>query len=772
MDDWDKFSKEMNELEFSDYRLDEYRDCMKLNDNPFDNKLYSTHSDNIRDKFRNKKFNRYKTMGKLRKYNTHEFINDGEKLITKSFEHDKSGVKIKDIIKGAKEEGMLESHIYHGLPLPITKNCKLVGIVRGRRRRTGSKIRNYERDVMLENFIDKVDVGYKNDDFSYLKPYGGDWLHNSQNLIDMATPKEKYFTRHQIMEGYLSRRNIDLRLPYIGEYDPKFILNQDVNPKAFPGFSTHRKIAKFRKNSSPFTKEYAYKYAQRVMSEEDQILDTSLIVVGGREKRVKYDVDEKGKKVKTRVTCMHEDVPALISGSVVNPITNCLPEINDNFCQLAKVYGQGNMQRFVDTLNPNSWKELVCDLDYSGHDNNTSEEQVVAAFALFRLCFKECKKIDKIFYYIMSSMIHKRIVLPETNMVYHINKGISTGHGFVALCTTFCAYGTLATAINIVLKKKSKFLRNKYLGSSAICNAGDDVNIKLNVDINEEVYHEVINNSGHKVDDMRNNGYHISNNYSSRVTFLKKKFIEYSWNYPELFTNLVHPTLKEKNFGRRSENLKVLMYQSPLDLRFNNMLTCLIICYILSGIGYTNKDILAAQVDGRTMNVLTLMDKCCEIGWNNPKFIDKLLELQYGEFSAYNYDTKGNTLIDEIRLFGYDTVNLDKYIKDQLILIRNELVKKRNWFSRNVRFKMHRVKNTLTVYDFMKIYVKPKSNNISFETFRIHYNKMRIINNESTNNSDEQLIIDDAFLNVDSLRQLLYDNKIDSHINQLYYTFY
>lgn len=170
----------------------------------------------------------------------------------------------------------------------------------------------------------------------------------------MATPKVKVYSRVEIMEGYLSRIGIDLKLPYVGKVFPKHIHNLDVNPKAFPGFATSRKIAKKRKDSSAYTKDYSYKYAKHIMTSERQILDTSLITVGGREKRAKFDVDKKGKKVKTRITCMGEDVPTLISQLLVNPITNCMPEIGDNFSQLAKVYGEGNIERMLKSMKPTS----------------------------------------------------------------------------------------------------------------------------------------------------------------------------------------------------------------------------------------------------------------------------------------------------------------------------------------------------------------------------------------------------------------------------------
>jgi hypothetical protein len=368
----------------------------------------------------------------------------------KEFKHNFRGRSLRNIIRGSKTSKL--DHIEYGLPLPVTRNCKLVGVVDIKKRVPNpSKNRVYEKDDLIDYFMTKVDVNYSEDEFKNKSVFPGNWAYNSQNLIDMATPKDKIFSKYDIMDGYLSRIGIDLKLPYIGGFDPIQILNLDVNPKAFPGFSTSRKISKFRKGSSPYTKDYAYKYAQHIMSSERQILDTSMVVVGGREKRVKYDIDQKGKRVKTRVTCMMEDVPTLISQSLVNPITNCTPEIGDHFSQLAKVYGEGNMLRFVDAMRPKAWDDVVCDLDYSGHDNNVSEDQIVCAFSLLRLCFDEGEELDRLFYYTMSSVVYKRFVLPESNLVYQINKGISSGHGFTSLLTTVCAYGTLATAINRVI---------------------------------------------------------------------------------------------------------------------------------------------------------------------------------------------------------------------------------------------------------------------------------------------------------------------------------
>lgn len=125
-------------------------------------------------------------------------------------------------------------------------------------------------------------------------------------------------------------------------------------------------------------------------------------------------------------------------------------------------------------------------------------------------------------------MIYKRLVLPDSNMVYQINKGISSGHGFTSLMTTICAYGTLATSIFRCVDKYSLAERTALLNTSRILNAGDDVNMRINSKLVVPVYQDVILNSGHKIDDIRNNGYYQSNNVLSRVTLFKKQFQDFS----------------------------------------------------------------------------------------------------------------------------------------------------------------------------------------------------------------------------------------------------
>ena len=69
----------------------------------------------------------------------------------------------------------------------------------------------------------------------------------------------------------------------------------------------------------------------------------------------------------------------------------------------------------------------------------------------------------------MSCIVFKRIVLPESNLIYQIYKGITPGHGMTNIINTVCIYGTFVTTFNKCLKGKRELSRTKLII------AGDDV---------------------------------------------------------------------------------------------------------------------------------------------------------------------------------------------------------------------------------------------------------------------------------------------------------
>ena len=77
------------------------------------------------------------------------------------------------------------------------------------------------------------------------------------------------------------------------------------------------------------------------------------------------------------------------------------------------------------------------------------------------------------FYYFMSSMIFKRLVLPESILIYSISNDIASGYGMINIISTVCSYGMFATTFNKCLKGKRELSRTRLVI------VGDDVVDKM-----------------------------------------------------------------------------------------------------------------------------------------------------------------------------------------------------------------------------------------------------------------------------------------------------
>lgn len=154
------------------------------------------------------------------------------------------------------------------------------------------------------------------------------------------------------------------------------------------------------------------------MNHKGLVVDRSLVELGGREKRLKFDRSVK-KDVKTRCIFQMEDIPTLISQSFAKPINESLQKISEGFNYGGRVNGAGAYRKFnEDMLCEEGFINFNC--DFSGHDNRVKRNAVVAAMAMLRLCYPEGEGVDKAFIYLTSSVLYKRVVLPESGFIYEI----------------------------------------------------------------------------------------------------------------------------------------------------------------------------------------------------------------------------------------------------------------------------------------------------------------------------------------------------------------
>jgi len=169
---------------------------------------------------------------------------------------------------------------------------RIIGCFRGKVRNMNYSPKyepNYGVKVFLQNHSKNFNDYICN---KKIKVFPGSWKFASQNLIDMATDHEYKYSTEQLIDGYFSRIGVDLFLPRLYPPKPEHIFSLKTKPKSFPGILTSLTCGSKRRTSIPFTKGVAMEYANTIMNSEKQILDTSLLYVGGREKRVVVEHSE------------------------------------------------------------------------------------------------------------------------------------------------------------------------------------------------------------------------------------------------------------------------------------------------------------------------------------------------------------------------------------------------------------------------------------------------------------------------------------------------
>jgi hypothetical protein len=641
-----------------------------------------THSDNKKEDFFNARLNRFSLMGKVRKFKKYRNTFKNGKLVREERTVDLSKQKLARIIRREKNKPY---HYYSALPLPINEVSKIIGVI-GKRNRAARYVPNYQPNFEVKEILRKNNESFREyniDKGSVVLP--GAWRYSSINLVDMCTPNGTGFTVDQMIRGIKSRRGLELRMPKVDIYDPSFVLGLSVNPKANPGVNTSKLFGGRRKTSTGFTKGSAYALAKALMR-GTQVVDKSLVHIGGREKRNTFPLDGV-KTVKTRITCGQEDVPTLIGQSLVTPFNKSLQMLNCGFNWGGRINGRRNFKQLVDMLDCKDLPDFInANTDFNGHDNGVDENKIVVAFALIRVCFPKGSEFDRLFYYVMSGMIFKRLVLPESGLIYEVTKGVLTGHSFTSIITTVCAFITLSTSVNESIRPEDK-------SKVRLQGAGDDWIMRI-PKYGLHVLRDFVNKySGNTCDSMYDSAGDLKKTFPYVFpTFLKKHYLYglLAWNVPELFTNFSYPTSTKMKLNSKLNNLIVMCVSGPFN---HNIVSCckrLIIYYI------ADKNLAGRHVKRNMGSYNSLVyNEIFRLLLYEPD-INTIINampntLRYSWFGDY---TGCSDIIDIRRLCVI-------YINELDVRVR----KSRVWMLRPTLYERHEEVRRLKVFDVKKVYI-------------------------------------------------------------------
>lgn len=194
---------------------------VKIGDKHLLKYILSTVNDNVKEEKRNMRFNRFSTMRRIKSYHKYSFMNDHGEPVLKSTKVKLGDVKIKDILDNNDNRTYTDTL----LPLPITRNCKVIGTINRDEKIKRSLFKNnkHMRYVQDYDVIDMLNVMRPElvDPLvsANVRVFPGDWCYNFNNVIDMCDDSnDKQFDVMDIIDGYFSRAGIDLVLPKLPMY--------------------------------------------------------------------------------------------------------------------------------------------------------------------------------------------------------------------------------------------------------------------------------------------------------------------------------------------------------------------------------------------------------------------------------------------------------------------------------------------------------------------------------------------------------------------------
>lgn len=582
-----------------------------------------------------------------------------------------------------------------GLPLALSKVSKIIGNVKPRKKWSG-KTFNYGADYQAEAICNKIfdtnDILGTTEGKQY-RVLPGTYM-NSINAIDtMSIANKSNYTYFNMIKAIESRIGIDFYLPADIPYEPKTIFTIPVKPKANSGYMTSVKIAKTRKNSTKITKNFAYIYlTEFIMKNKRPVVDTSLIQYGGREKRIKTDHSDENKSKNTRAIMNLEDVPTLIGQSIVIPYMKAIQKMDEGFAYGGRINGRRNaLNVYNNTYSDYKDGYVTANCDATKHDSRVSEEQLVLAFALIYLSYDDNIENEKMFMYSLSSMIFKRLVIPESGLVYELKQGISTGHPFTAIANSICFYLTLATGIYNTCTKEE-------IDKTYINNAGDDGIIKVPINKIDKINNNIKNYCSTEIDDLIEQAQPLNNIHSTkRVSFLKYvyNFGLISFNPLEFTQNIVFSTSRSRSIFKVLDRLRHFVFMAPFSPRNQIIIECL---FVLSYCRFLGIRVSISDIEQcKTSQLFNMLVNKFKEGSHmyQCKLMTKYTSVEGRRFLTSTYDHYGI---------------LSNYIND---FRRQVSIRKRNFLVRPDYPKTFK-STRLTVFDMGKVVTQPIFNyNIS-----------------------------------------------------------
>jgi hypothetical protein len=254
----------------------------------------------------------------------------------------------------------------------------------------------------------------------------GSWAANMHVLRAFATPSDATVTRAELLRclSFVHTLNI----PFMRNPNRVDLDNVQITPTTYPGFITRAVMSHLfgKKSVSKGAVLLACARAAHWLDERirvDGFLGVTPMACGGREKLNNIDSHIMSHKdLKSRLVLMPELISELVQMAWSQMFTVVVYAASTPFTWGHRMTSGG----WTKVFDPFIGCETILEGDFRGWDSTISEDHIVVALSLLRMCWPDSKRADNMFLFAAANLIHKIVITPGSYL-FRVSKGIPSG---------------------------------------------------------------------------------------------------------------------------------------------------------------------------------------------------------------------------------------------------------------------------------------------------------------------------------------------------------
>lgn len=521
---------------------------------------------------------------------------------------------------------------------------------------------------------------------NYRQVWSGSPDSNSKHLKRFFEPNKSVYNLDKLLKVVNKAKDWFI-MPHSNFDDPQEMLYiTNFNPKAFPGHYTSKFL---QANNKGYTVTYSiigafnlYKQCRKI-----PMMNHTLWDIFAREKDIKMDGEG---EVSTRVVLTTEEYVIHFTSWIVNKLLAVSQTSNEIRYHIKGEFDGIKAYKLYSKIKQYDW---VIDADWSMFDSTIDTVYLEAACILLFSGSIECKEDMRMFYFVMSSIISKNIVIPP-GIVCNINRGNPSGHPCVTIIN--CIVNLIRWACigeKIYGDNYVNFMDVEVYGDDAIVMFKDHKNLSKLDDIIKELHYE----SDPIAPNLFPSQLFGVDEYDS-PDFLKRKFSPagIKWNTEKIFSKLLYQSAN-RTVDEQITVILDFIVTAPCDDDFN----------------VTMMNVVEDMIDHNNCSIDTIrrFKLLSDSGFNKEKFIfstpridegflfEKSLLSNTESFYLPNYSSNYNFInkdllnglfLQHISLTYLNTLIQDKIIDSSFIDIRYETYFNykypKTWISENIKF--------------------------------------------------------------------------------------